>query len=486
MPEDYHVIKLDPYGDPSNDSVSQPNPTQQRTLDWWDNIRKGKYKGKGIPTLYLQGGVGCGKTRAVLAPVLEALMTVPGIRIAWGRKDYSDLRLSAMETFLDALPPELIQDKDAQEHRYVIKQAEGPGGQIFFKGLKDMSGLGSQEFGVIVVSEAYEITEAALRTLRQRCRQKCGPGVIFLEGNPPNEGHWLSEMTTKGSELYSESIEKWAISTYENWDNLPEAYREELEDMPEAWKRKYLYGKDGFIPDGKPVYPMYRENLHHFYAEYMPSKPIYTGWDFGFHRPAVVFTQIDSRDRWVILQELLGHDILIDHFAEEALDHMARWFPKGKFEHFGDPSGNQKSDKDDQTSIEILRDKGIRVKSKASRIRHGTEIVGRKMTRLIGGMPSLIVSTDCPIINEGFLGGHYYATQKENRGELEPHAADGYYEHLCDAVRYVGVNIFQLRQPVDPKKRKRQRQASESRYKAMANQGYGQNEKNLQNTTFCT
>jgi len=108
-------ITLDPYGDVGNEEASLPNPTQAKTLTWWDKKRFEKRKeGTGIPVLYLQGGVGCGKTRAFAAVVFEALLEIPGIRLLWCRNDFNDLRLSAMETFIQCLPPELIQSKNVQ------------------------------------------------------------------------------------------------------------------------------------------------------------------------------------------------------------------------------------------------------------------------------------------------------------------------------------------------------------------------------------
>ena len=82
-------IEIAPYG-LKNGETAGPNPTQERVLDWVDNIREETSvhvkkiqstkmpapfnDGKGIPVLYLQGGAGSGKTRAFMAPVLEMLL----------------------------------------------------------------------------------------------------------------------------------------------------------------------------------------------------------------------------------------------------------------------------------------------------------------------------------------------------------------------------------------------------------------------------
>ena len=176
-------ILLAPYGEKQDKTACRANPTQQRVLDWVDNIRDNPaaYKDH-IPILYLQGGVGCGKSRGILAPILEMLTEIPGLRVLWGRNDFKDLKLSIMDKFFEILPPELIDNKSEQYHWYDIAQGNGNKGRIYFNGLKDLAGLSSQEFGVIAITEAYEITEQAYRTLKRRLRQEGVVNMILMEG----------------------------------------------------------------------------------------------------------------------------------------------------------------------------------------------------------------------------------------------------------------------------------------------------------------
>lgn len=438
------VLEIAPYGI-KDEKSNLPNPTQERVLKWVDNIRTNPIRDH-IPVLYLQGGVGSGKSRALIAPVIEMLLEIPGLRILWGRQDLKDLKLSIMDKFFEILPPELIAGKSEQYHYYDIRQNNGSTSRIYFSGLKDLTGLGSQEFGVIVVTEALEMTEQVYRGLKRRCRQENVVNVIMLEGEAPNETHWLANLTNKDHPDYDADIEQWEVSTYENWENLPLAYRGSLERMPESWKKKYLLGKYGFIPDGTPFYTGFKEDLHKRELEANKYKPLLLGWDWGFRHPSCVITQIDDKGRWCILRELIGTDIIIDQFADVVKTYLNEQFSSFECKSYGDPAGNQKSDKNELTSIQILQSKGFSIVTKPSTYRERKEIIEQKLAHIIQGIPALVVDPHCKTVIDGFLGGYHYPLIKQGERQTtiktEVPYEDGYYEHPMNALEYIAVNMF--------------------------------------------
>ena len=420
-----------PYGQKDN-QANLPNPTQNRVLEWVDKQRAIPVK-EHLPVLYVQGGVGSGKSRALMAPVMEMLTEIPGLHILWVRQDLKDLKLSIVDKFLELFPAELITNKNEQMGWYEIAQEGGTRSRIYFNGAKDLGGLGSQEFGAIIVTEAHQISEQAYRTLKRRCRQENAPNIIMMEGEAPNEGHWLAKITNPTDESYDPEIEMWTISTYENWDNLPTAYRGSLESMPEAWKRKYLLGTFGFIPDGRPYYQGFKEMMHTGEFEWIPSKPLICGWDFGFHHPALLITQIDDQDRWLWLREIIGSEITIDKFGDLVKSQLNMLYPNAQTIHYGDPAVIQKNDKSELTSWQILSSKGITIRYRTSEYRLRKEIIEQKMSRLIGGRPSIMLdSRHCKTSIDGFLGGYHYPIQKDGQafsGGFELPFKDGFYEH---------------------------------------------------------
>ena len=471
-------LTLAPYGKKADGEACLANPTQEKVLAWVDRIRALPEDARDhIHVLYLQGGVGSGKTRAIMAPVTEMLLEIPGLFVFWGRQDFVDLKLSAMDKFMnEVMPREMFGRKNEQYHWYEIKQDAAPDNpsKVFFGGLKDLSGLGSQEFGVIVVTEVHEISELAYRTLKRRCRQRGVPNMILLEGEPPNEGHWLTRLTDPKDPDYDRDIEVWELSTYENWDNLPVAYRGSLESMPEAWKRKYLFGKPGFIPKGKPFYQGFKEQWHTGWFDWNPELPLIVSWDFGYHHPAVSFHQFSNR--WYVLRELMGSRVTIDKFCDEVKGFINTHFPNAKTLHYGDPAGLQVNDKSERSSVAICRDKGFDIKCRPNGPQTGyrarKEIIDRKMSTIEHGKPLLQVDSRCKIIIEGFLGGYHYAEENAEKAintKYEEPFHDDFYSHLMNTVEYFAVNTLR---PVERHELGKSRRRTYSRAPVM-NAGFG-------------
>jgi hypothetical protein len=440
-------LLLAPYGVDDDGLAHGPNPTQQKILDWYDNIKSKYYKGEltSIPILYIQGGNGSGKTRGLLAVAQEAVTSIPIIRILWGRQDFKDLKLSVMDTWQVTMPQPMLENKSEQYHYYDYRQPGKTNGRIYFNGLKDLGGFGSQEFGIIIVTEAHQTTLQMFRTLLRRCRQKKVPCMILMESEPPNSVHWLNDLTDPEHEDFNPDVEKWELTTYENWKNLDQAYRGSLEKMPEAAKRKYLLGKSGFSVEGKPFYSGYKHDIHTGEFEHVPGKLIEVGWDFGFHFPAVVATQMDPKDRWIWLREKLGRDITIQKFGEQVIAWLSEHFPDCPQIHYGDPACDQVNDKSEKTSKQILADMGILIRTKPSTYATRKEIMERRLSTYNDGKPQVMIDyRHCPIAADGFMGGYRYPTKKEQAeyddDKLEVPYRDGFYEHIMNAGEYVMVN----------------------------------------------
>jgi hypothetical protein len=270
--------------------------------------------------------------------------------------------------------------------------------------------------------------------------------MILIEGEAPNEGHWLADITNKASESFDPDIERWEISTYENWDNLPVSYRGSLERMPESWKAKYLYGHFGFTPDGKPYYAGYKEHIHAGEFEHIQGRELICGWDFGYHHPAVLVTQKDMNDRWVWLREIIGNDITLEKFIDEVQSTLNLYYPGAAFKHYCDPAVVQVTDKSEITSLQILQSKGIYPDFRQSTYRERKEIIEGKLSTLVNGKPMLMLDNRyCRTANDGFLGGYHYPIHKEGQSfnqTYEMPFKDGFYEHIMNAGEYIAVNLF--------------------------------------------
>ena len=361
-----------------------------------------------------------------------------------GRKNFSDLRDTTIKTFFDICPRELIKSYNKSEHRLTFVN----GSVILFRELKDMAGMGSLELGWFYIDEAEQVLEEIFTYLKGRLSKiDCGKPSGWMTSNPPNKDHWMYKTF---EEQYKDDIEYQVVhaSTYENEEYLPEGYIADLEKLPESWRKKYLEGQYGFTPDGDPFYSGYIESFHRRKIQFNPNRPIIRTWDYGYWHPAVTFHQIDAKGRWLILREDMGEKMTIEAYGQYIKTMCKEWFPDAEFSDidYGDPAGNQKSDKSEKTSVEILASIGIYVASQPSTYRDRKEIIERRLTTIIDGLPALMVDADCGIINDGFLGGYHYPVRKQGQAfdpkVFEVPYKDGYYDHLMNTIEYFAVNHF--------------------------------------------
>jgi hypothetical protein len=179
---------------------------------------------------------------------------------------------------------------------------------------------------------------------------------------------------------------------------------------------------------------------------YLRDSILYRGWDFGYHRPACAFLQIDPMDRAALLAILIGRDILIDKFADHVLQFTQTRFPGGGVQDFCDPAGTQVNDKSEKTSIQILNSKGIYPSYRKSAIEDGLNIMRRKFSTIIGERPAFQIHPRCQYVIDALIFGYIYgrdgiSIQGEGLNEYGEEERD-YFKHGLDGVRYIFVNLY--------------------------------------------
>lgn len=438
------TIDFAPYGiDALSGKAHMPHLTQKLVLEWVDKVRAGQHGKPGIPVLYLQHGVASGGTRAILAPVVECLFAYPGLRCLIGRKDYQDLRLSVMETFFEVMPRILVMERDEQEHRYVIRGTSGDA-TVFFRELKDVSGLGSQEFAIIVVSEAHEIDLTAYRTLKQRCRQAGYPLMLLMEGNPPSMGHWLGKLTDKNDPEFDQDIDRMTLSSYENWNFMSPSYRNSLEGMPHAWRRRYLLGETAALPSGTAVYPAFVDTVHVMNTKVLNDRPILRSWDFGLRRAACCWSQLTDDGRLMVHNEWLPMETPEEQFIDGVLMRTNMWFGQRPCRDFGDPAARNR-DPHGVNTLTRLQKKGIQLQWRQTTYGERIPLINQRLSQMVNGKPAIQIDPKCSALIEGLMGGYHYPELKPDQEfslkKDEPYR-DGFFEHICNAWEYLCVNLF--------------------------------------------
>ena len=190
--------------------------------------------------------------------------------------------------------------------------------------------------------------------------------------------------------------------------------------------------------------------------EWQPRHLIVTrGWDFGYRRPACVWSFVNDWDQWVMSYELLGQNIDITDFVKLVLEVSDARFPRAMFQDAGDPACTQRKSAAAtvqtpngavraNTDYAILKAMGVNLKY--DRIPGVERRVRHRMTRELMALREdrrfslLVDSRGCPLITKAFKGG-YRRPEKSERNvkalEMEhPNPADDTFVHLIDAGTY--------------------------------------------------
>jgi hypothetical protein len=158
------------------------------------------------------------------------------------------------------------------------------------------------------------------------------------------------------------------------------------------------------------------------------------GWDFGFNHPACSFRLVDEYGRKNCAFAMLGEKEELDLFARRVIQQTEHRFPGAYVKDFGDPRGHDKAGPGRETCFDVLKDCGIyAIGERGSReyVESGIKEIRREFSTLIAGSPELTIDPANTLLRVAYLGGKYV------RDEDGKPLKDGYYEHICDADRYI-------------------------------------------------
>ncbi len=209
---------------------------------------------------------------------------------------------------------------------------------------------------------------------------------------------------------------------------------------------------------GAPVIPEFDKKRHVVNYIFNPTKPLIRTMDFGKRHPSTSFFQMDNN---ILRQlyELLGNDLgihdwtLISNYCSgvamepEQIDRIRYLCKNNKvedksdiahlqvfnspvFQDYCDQAGNQKSDKSNQSSIDVISANGWKPAYRWSSIGEGCAILSKMFLDDV-----YTVSSSCPLTIQAFEGGYH----KDDEGK--PYK-DGVYDNLVDGIRYVGQELF--------------------------------------------
>jgi Phage terminase large subunit len=411
----------------------------------------------------IMGPVGSGKSVACIQELVrratrqEAFNGIRRTRWVIVRNTYRELLDTTMQTFFDWVPKEVgnysalnskftmrvrLQDGTIMESEFMFRALDRP---------NDVKKLLSLEVTGGFVNEAREVPKQVIDMLQSRCgrfpsARDGGPtwfGVI-LDTNPPDSDHWwytmFEEVKPEGTRLFHQPGGLEANA--ENVENLPRNYyRNMMAGKDQEWINVYVHGLYGFIADGKPVFPEYKDSIHSSDEVYVVDKrqPIYIGIDFGL-TPAAVFGQITPSGRMVIFDELCTFDMGAMSFGRLLKEKMERSYKGCSFEIFADPAGEQRAQTDEQTPFMILQNQGIfAIPTYTNDFTIRREACADYMMRLdFAGNPAFMVSHQAKTLRKSLSGGYKYKRmQVTGEAKFMDKPDKGKYSHVADAMQYL-------------------------------------------------
>ena len=255
------------------------------------------------------GAMGGGKTRAIVELAIDAALMYRGTNILVARQHYTDLSSTTMREFDAACPVDYVRQRVSTPTPLARLgepgSAEATWSTVNFRHLTEWSGLGSQEYGAVLIDEAGEVSEEAARMLLTRLRHAKQSQRWFVAASNPWPG-WFERWFIRGEldqEALTEAAGRVIYVPARIADNpyLPASYAQQQRALhPAAWVERFIEGRfDALL--GR-VYPDFDPQVH-VWEQPLPDFTYFIGGlDFGgqtetAHHTAAIVAGLARSDR---------------------------------------------------------------------------------------------------------------------------------------------------------------------------------------------
>ena len=207
-----------------------------------------------------------------------------------------------------------------------------------------------------------------------------------------------------------------------------------------GWEREYEINWEVSLE--KPYYPEFRYDYHVASSPLRPDKrrPLELGFDYGL-TPATLICQTTAKGQILVLRECQSWDVGMRNHAKALKADLAAYYYGFAMNCVGDPAGNQRSQADEKTANQILRDDfGWYVQPGALSQTERAEAVRWFLTNMTSdGKPMLLIDPSCTWIIRALTGG-YHRKKVGERLLDEPDKNE--YSHIIDCLAYVCARIY--------------------------------------------
>jgi len=199
----------------------------------------------------------------------------------------------------------------------------------------------------------------------------------------------------------------------------------------------------------RPIHPQFRRGVH------VAKTPIpwsadgglaLLGGDFA-RNPAYVLAQ-NVGGQLRVLREWVGINVSVQHFVRKTLlPELRSEYPEidpAKLRGWGDPSGTHRTGADDTTPYTHMRAEGLTMVpcwTQDPDERQGA--VDRRLTNMVDGAPSMLISPVCTTLIGGMSGG-YQLKRLKVEGTIDSFTEEpvkNLYSHICEAFQYLTAGL---------------------------------------------
>lgn len=437
----------------------------------------------------IRGPIGSGKSTAAVMKLIRNCQKQAPLRDGWRRRrtaiirnTFPELKTTTVKTWHQWIPASLGAWRETgPPTHHIIDQSAKLDWEIIFIALdrpEDVRKLLSLELSDAWINEAKEVPKAILDGLTGRVGRfpprdgafGCTDPQILMDTNPSDADHWwyvLAErdVSSERNRLMHDEMDGIQAKLREigalredqrlfeffsqpggetpeaeNLKNLPPGYYLKAKGGKDPeWIKVYVNGEYGFVMDGKPVFPEYRDSVHCQTFEATERLPLRIGFDWGL-TPAATFGQIMPNGQWRVRSEIVTEDMGIIRFGELVKQHIATKYGRFKIGGMhGDPAGNIRGG-DERTPFDLMRSVGLEVfpapGNNDPMLRR--EAMSKPMRALIDGEPGFLVHPDCNYFRKGLAGGYNYKRISVAGDAKYRDVPDKtIYSHVCEAGEYM-------------------------------------------------
>lgn len=219
-------------------------------------------------------------------------------------------------------------------------------------------------------------------------------------------------------------------------------YMEKIGAQTKQWIDAYIMNRSAVVVDGRPVYPLFRRDVHvsDRHLDPIEGTPVTIGLDFG-RQPAALIGQ-HLRGDWFIQREFLGRDESTVQFAPALKAYLAQHYPGYDYNFWGDPAGNQRGQASDTTPFDVCRAHGINVRPspdgqnrQSLRQEAMNSVLQRRSTS--GRASALLVDPRCTTFITGMSGGYFMRRIRVSTERFAEDPEKNQYSHICEAGEYL-------------------------------------------------